>query len=88
MPPTFLIRKVGKRISHRNTPIYSGKVFEIPKDFLQKVLWSEFGADAPTFNFGEVFGVQGTFRGKSLGGSYKKERNSEGKSIRIFKTHI
>jgi len=25
------------------------KVFEIPKDFLQKVLWSGFGADAPTF---------------------------------------
>ena len=32
------------------TPLYFCKVFEIPKDFLQKVLWSEFGADAPTFN--------------------------------------
>ena len=26
------------------------KVFEIPKDFLQKVLWSGFGAEATTFN--------------------------------------
>jgi len=31
-------------------PLYFGKAFEIPKDFLQKVLWSGFGADAPTFN--------------------------------------
>ena len=32
------------------TPLCFCKVFEIPKDFLQKVLWSGFGADAPTDN--------------------------------------
>ena len=33
-----------------NIPLYFGKVFEIPKNFLQKVLWSGFGAEATTFN--------------------------------------
>ena len=50
--PTFLIRKAGKRISHRptflseksrqknfapNIPIYFGKTFEVPRDFSRKV---------------------------------------------------
>ncbi len=51
-PPslTFLIRKVSKRISHRPHNFILSKVFEIPRDFLQKVPWSGFGAEAPTFN--------------------------------------
>ena len=36
MPPTFLIRKVGKRISHRTYHFTLAKAFEIPKDFAQK----------------------------------------------------
>ena len=39
------------------TPIYFCKVFEIPKDFLQKVLWSGFGAEAPTFNAHKKHGI-------------------------------
>ena len=51
-PPflTFLIRKVSQRISHRLHQFILAKVFEIPKDFFQKVLWSRFVADAPTDN--------------------------------------
>ena len=33
-----------------NTSLYFSKVFEFPKDFFQKVLWSGFGAEAPTLN--------------------------------------
>ena len=47
---TFLIRKVSKRISHRNTPIYFGEAFEIPKDFSRKVLCVRVWGDAPTDN--------------------------------------
>ena len=34
----------------RKTPLYFGEAFEIPKDFSRKVLWSGFGAYAPTFS--------------------------------------
>ena len=38
----------------QKAPLYFGEAFGIPKDFLQKVLWSGFGADAPTYlSFGE-----------------------------------
>ena len=47
---TFLSEKSRKKNFPSTTPIYLGKVFEIPKDFLQKVLWSGFGAEAPTDN--------------------------------------
>ena len=36
MPPTFLIRKVGKRISHRTYHFTLAKAFEIPNNFAQK----------------------------------------------------
>ena len=36
--PTFLIRKVGKRISYRPHQFILAKAFEIPKDFSRKVL--------------------------------------------------
>ena len=50
-PPTpFFRRKVCQRTSHRIYHFILAKVFEIPKDFLQKVLWSGFGAEATTFN--------------------------------------
>ncbi len=47
---TFLERKVSQRTFAPNTSLYFGKVFEVPRDFLQKVLWSGFGAEAPTDN--------------------------------------
>ena len=57
----FLKRKVGghPHLSYKkgvpknfpqNTPLYFCEAFEIPKDFSRKVLWSGFGADAPTDN--------------------------------------
>ena len=46
---TFLERKVDIRTSLKTHQFILAKVFEIPKDFLQKVLWLGFGADAPTF---------------------------------------
>ena len=58
---TFLERNVSQR-THLSfgercakelcskTSLYFGRVFKIPKDFLQKVLWSGFGAEAPTDN--------------------------------------
>ena len=59
--PAFLKRKVGGRthLSYKkgvpknfpqNTPLYFGEAFEVPRDFSRKVLWSGFGADAPTDN--------------------------------------
>ena len=50
MPPTFLIRKVGKRISHRIHHFISAKAFGFPKDFSRKALWSGFGVETPTDN--------------------------------------
>ncbi len=55
MGPCFkgLFEKIPLKIRKTFAPtisLYFCKVFEIPKDFLQKVLWSEFGADAQTFN--------------------------------------
>ena len=58
---TFLERKVSQR-THLSfgercakelcskTSLYFGRVFKIPKDFSRKVLWSGFGAEAPTDN--------------------------------------
>ena len=40
-----------------NIPLYFGEVFEFPKDFLQKVLWSGFGAEAPTSNAHKKHGI-------------------------------
>ena len=34
----------------QKTPLYFGEAFEFPKDFSRKVLWSGFGAEAPTDN--------------------------------------
>ena len=46
---TYLSPKKGKPKNFTpKIPLYFGEVFEIPKDFLQKVLWSGFGGIAPT----------------------------------------
>ncbi len=50
MPPTFLIRKVGKRISHRLHYSILAKLLKFQETFLEKFLWSGFGAEAPTDN--------------------------------------
>ena len=41
-PPslTFLSEKSKQKNSVPNTSLYFGEAFEVPKDFLQKVLWS------------------------------------------------
>ena len=46
----FFRRKVGKRTSHRTHHSIWAKAFGIPKDLSRKVLWSEFEAEASTFN--------------------------------------
>ena len=45
---TYLSPKKGKPKNFTlKIPLYFSEVFEIPKDFLQKVLWSGLGADSP-----------------------------------------
>ena len=39
-----------------NIPLHFSEAFGFPKDFSRKVLWSGFGADAPTFNAHEKHG--------------------------------
>ena len=46
----FLSEKGRHKNFALTIPLYFCKVFEITKDFLQKVLWSGFGAEAPTDN--------------------------------------
>jgi len=48
--PTFLIRKVGKRISHRTHHFVLTKLLKFQETFLEKFLVSGFGAEAPTDN--------------------------------------
>ena len=47
---TFLIRKVGKRISHRPYHFILAKLLKFQETFLEKFLVSGFGAEAPTNN--------------------------------------
>ena len=47
--PTFLIRKVGKRIFHRTHHFISAKFLKFQETFYKKFLVSGFGADAPTY---------------------------------------
>ena len=54
---TFLSEKCVPKNFAPTTPLYFGEVFEFPKDFLQKVLWSGFGAEAPTFNAHKKHGI-------------------------------
>ena len=53
----FFRRKVSKRTSHRIHHFILAKAFEFPKDFSRKVLWSGFGAEAPTDNAYKKHGV-------------------------------
>ena len=46
----FSYKKSRQKNFPPNTPLYFGEAFEIPKDFSRKVLWSGFGAKAPTFS--------------------------------------
>ncbi len=47
MPPTFLIRKVGKRISHRTTTSLWRKLLRFQRTFPEKSFVSGFGVDSP-----------------------------------------
>ena len=46
----FFERKISSQTSHKTRHFILTKAFEFPKDFSRKVLWSGFGADAPTDN--------------------------------------
>ena len=45
--PYFSYKKSMQKNFPPITALYFSKVFEVPRDFSRKVLWSGFGADSP-----------------------------------------